>query len=64
MQDRDMLAKQAATQVLSGLYQAIADHSQIDSILTAMDDFLDSDPDGLESGDALLTDPCYYYNNL
>lgn len=47
-----MLAKQAATQVLSGLYQAIADHSQIDSILTAMDDFLDSDPDGLESGDA------------
>lgn len=47
-----MLARQAATQVLSGLYQAIADHSQIDSILTAMDDFLDSDPEGLESGDA------------
>lgn len=47
-----MLAKQAATQVLSGLYEAIADHSQIDTILTAMDDFLDANPDGLETGDA------------
>ncbi|GAB5454764.1 MAG: hypothetical protein Hens2KO_09930 [Henriciella sp.] len=52
MQDREMLAKQAATQVLSGLYEAIADHSQIDSILTAMDEFLDANPEGLESGDA------------
>ncbi|MEM1036734.1 MAG: alpha/beta fold hydrolase [Pseudomonadota bacterium] len=47
-----MLAKQAATQVLGGLYEAIADHSQVDAILTAMDEFLDVNPDGLESGDA------------
>lgn len=52
MQDRDVLAKVAATEVLSGLYQAIADHAQIDAILNAMDEFLDSDPDGLESGEA------------
>lgn len=52
MHDRDFLALQAANQVLSGLYQAIADHSQISSILTAMDNFLESNPDGLESGDA------------
>ncbi len=52
MQDRDVLAKVAATQVLSGLYQAIADHAQIDAILNAMDDFLDSNPEGLEAGEA------------
>lgn len=52
MPDRDVLAKVAATQVLSGLYQAIADHAQIDAILHAMDDFLDSNPEGLEAGEA------------
>lgn len=52
MQEKDVLAKVAATQVLSGLYQAIADHAQIDAILNAMDDFLDADPEGLEAGEA------------
>lgn len=52
MQDRNLMAKEAATQVLSGLYEAIADHSQFDAMLEAVDDFLDANPDGLEARDA------------
>ena len=51
MQERDERARLAATEVLSGLYQAIADPNQIETILRAMDDFLDSDPEGLEAGE-------------
>lgn len=47
-----MQAKIAAAQVLSGLYQAIADHTQVSMILGAMDDFIDINPDGLERGQA------------
>jgi pimeloyl-ACP methyl ester carboxylesterase/DNA-binding CsgD family transcriptional regulator len=47
-----MEAKTAAAQVLSGLYQAIADHTQVDMVLRAMDDFIDANPDGLERGEA------------
>jgi pimeloyl-ACP methyl ester carboxylesterase/DNA-binding CsgD family transcriptional regulator len=52
MQDRDILARLAAAEVLSGLYEAIADHTQFDSMLNAMDDFLDANPDELEAGNA------------
>ena len=52
MQDQDVLARLAAAEVLSGLYEAIADHTQFDGLLTAMDEFLESDPDGLEAGNA------------
>jgi len=50
--DKEMEAKTAAAQVLSGLYQAIADHTQVDMVLRAMDDFIDANPDGLERGEA------------
>ncbi|MEL6413664.1 MAG: alpha/beta fold hydrolase [Pseudomonadota bacterium] len=49
---KNVQARVAATQVLSGLYQAIADHTQVEHILHAMDDFIDADPDGLERGEA------------
>lgn len=39
----------AATEVLSGLYEAIADPTQFDALLRAMDDFLDANPDGLDT---------------
>lgn len=47
-----MVARLAAAEVLSGLYEAIADHTQFDGLLSAMDEFLESDPEGLESGNA------------
>lgn len=47
-----MEAKIAAAQVLSGLYQAIADHTQVSMILRAMDDFIEVNPEGLERGEA------------
>lgn len=42
----------AAAEVLRGLYEAIADPSQFDGLLQAMDDFLDAGPDGLEADQA------------
>lgn len=42
----------AAAEVLSGLYEALADHSQFDGLIRAMDTFIDADPAGLESGSA------------
>ena len=50
--DQNTSAKLAAAQILSGLYEAIADNTQFDSLFKAMDDFLDADPDGLEMGKA------------
>lgn len=47
-----MSARLAAAEVLSGLYDAIADHTQFDGLLSAMDDFLDADPSGFENGQA------------
>lgn len=51
-QERDIAARMAATEVLRGLYEAIADPSQFDGLLQAMDEFLDASPDGLEAGEA------------
>lgn len=50
--DKNIQARVAAAQVLSGLYQAIADHTQVESVLQAMDEFIEADPDGLERGEA------------
>ncbi|MEL6827214.1 MAG: alpha/beta fold hydrolase [Pseudomonadota bacterium] len=47
-----MLARLAAAEVLSGLYEAIADHTQFDGFLTAMDGFIEADPEGIETGNA------------
>lgn len=52
MSNRDVLARLAAAEVLTGLYDAVADHTQFDGMLKAMDDFLDADPEGLEAGQA------------
>lgn len=52
MDARESQAKMAAADVLGGLYRAIADHSRFEALLTAMDDFLDSNPEDLESRDA------------
>lgn len=51
-QDKHVAAQMAATEVLRGLYEAIADPSQFDGLLQAMDDFLDASPDGLEADQA------------
>ena len=50
--DKNIQARVAAAQVLSGLYQAIADHTQVEHILSAMDEFIEADPEGLERGEA------------
>jgi len=47
----DPQAKIAAAQVLTGLYEAIADHSQLEVLFEAMDEFLD-----LEGVDQALND--------
>lgn len=52
MKDKEVTARLAAAEVLSGLYEAIADPSQFDGLLSAMDEFIDADPDGLEAGNA------------
>jgi pimeloyl-ACP methyl ester carboxylesterase/DNA-binding CsgD family transcriptional regulator len=42
MKPDEVLARQAATQVLGGLYAALADHSQYEMLFAAWDEFLES----------------------
>lgn len=52
MTEKDARARVAAADVLSGLYEAVADHTRLDGLLQGMDDFLEANADGLESGNA------------
>ncbi len=52
MQEDADRTRLAAAEVLSGLYQALADHSEFDGLMRAMDDLIEADPDGIEAGSA------------